>query len=209
MLLKKIQKYFGPNLVLDIDSLSLKPGIYWIKGVNGSGKSTLLKLLAGMLPFKGEVLLDNCSPSKQPVEYRKKISYAPAEPAYPSFITGDELSAFVSKLKSGNVLQTETLKKTLGIDNYTANPAGSYSSGMLKKLSLLLAFTGNPAWILLDEPFTTLDQASQLALKELIMQKHKAGISFIITSHHDIDAVNIPFTQIFLLENQRLNLIDK
>lgn len=207
LLLNNIQKQFGSHLVFNIDSQSLMPGIYWIKGMNGSGKSTLLKLLAGMLPFKGEVLLDNCSPAKQPVEYRKKISYAPAEPAYPSFLTGDELTAFVRKLKSGTTPQTETLKKVLGIDNYTANPTGSYSSGMLKKLSLLLAFTGSPAWILLDEPFTTLDQASQLALKELIMKEHKEGISFIITSHHDIDAANIPFTQVFLLENKQLNII--
>lgn len=208
LLLNNIRKQFGPHLVFDIDTLLLKQGIYWIKGVNGSGKSTLLKLLAGMLPFKGEILLDNCSPSKQPVEYRKKISYAPAEPSYPPFLTGNELIAFVRKLKSGNELQTETLKKTLGIDNYTDNPTGSYSSGMLKKLSLLLAFTGSPGWILLDEPFTTLDQASQLALKELIRKQHKEGNSFIITSHHDIDSSNIPFTQVFLLEDKLLKTIN-
>jgi len=208
LLLNNIRKQFGPQLVFDIDTLLLKQGIYWIKGVNGSGKSTLLKLLAGMLPFKGEILLDNCSPSKQPVEYRKKISYAPAEPSYPPFLTGNELIAFVRKLKSGNELQTETLKKTLGIDNYTDNPTGSYSSGMLKKLSLLLAFTGSPCWILLDEPFTTLDQASQLALKELIRKQHNEGNSFIITSHHDIDSSNIPFTQVFLLEDKILKTIN-
>lgn len=208
LLLNNIRKQFGPHLVFDIDTLLLKQGIYWIKGVNGSGKSTLLKLLAGMIPFKGEILLDNCSPSKQPVEYRKKISYAPAEPSYPPFLTGNELIAFVRKLKSGNELQTETLKKTLGIDNYTDNPTGSYSSGMLKKLSLLLAFTGSPCWILLDEPFTTLDQPSQLALKELIRKQHKEGNSFIITSHHDIDSSNIPFTQVFLLEDKLLKTIN-
>ncbi len=208
LLLNNIRKQFGPHLVFDIDTLLLKQGIYWIKGVNGSGKSTLLKLLAGMLPFKGEILLDNCSPSKQPVEYRKKISYAPAEPSYPPFLTGNELIAFVRKLKSGNELQTETLKKTLGINNYTDNPTGSNSSGMLKKLSLLLAFTGSPCWILLDEPFTTLDQPSQLALKELIRKQHKEGNSFIITSHHDIDSSNIPFTQVFLLEDKLLKTIN-
>jgi ABC-2 type transport system ATP-binding protein len=207
LLLKNIQKKFGSHLVFNIDNLPLQQGIYWIKGVNGSGKSTLLKLLAGMLPFKGEVLLDNYSVLKHPVEYRKRISYAPAEPSYPSFLTGNELLAFVKKLKSGNDQQTETLKKILGIDNYTANPTGSYSSGMLKKLSLLLAFTGTPEWILLDEPFTTLDQASQLALKELIRQQHAAGASFIITSHHEIDSSNIPFTQIFLMEEKQLKNI--
>jgi ABC-2 type transport system ATP-binding protein len=202
--LNKIQKKFGAHLVFSTDNLQLPKGIYWIKGVNGSGKSTLLKILAGMLPFKGEILLDNHSILKNPVDYRKRINYSPAEPSYPSFLTGDELIAFVKRLKSGTDQQTELLKTILGIDNYTANPTGSYSSGMLKKLSLLLAFTGSPGWILLDEPFTTLDLASQLALKELIGQKNKEGVSFIITSHHDIDSSFIPFTAIYLMEEKQV-----
>lgn len=208
LLLKDIQKKFGPHLVFSIADLSFPQGIYWVKGVNGSGKSTLLKLLAGMLPFKGKVLLDQFSITKNPEEYRKRISYAPAEPSYPSFLTGDELLAFVKQLKSGNDQQTEYLKKVLAIDRYTANPTGSYSSGMLKKLSLLLAFTGSLQWILLDEPFTTLDQSTQLALKELINLHYSAGVSFIITSHHDIDSSNIPFTAVYLMEEKQLKKIE-
>ncbi len=74
----------------------------------------------------------------------------------------------------------------------------------MKKLSLLLAFIGNPAWVLLDEPFTTLDQASQKALCILIREKHEQGISFILTSHHDIEPDEINFTQAFILKDQKL-----
>jgi ABC-2 type transport system ATP-binding protein len=107
---------------------------------------------------------------------------------------------FIRSIKKGTTQQTEEVKEILGIDNYLANPAGSYSSGMLKKLSLLSAFLGNPAWILLDEPFTTLDHASQSALCRLIRQKHGQGIAFIITFHHDIETSDIHFTKVYTLK---------
>lgn len=203
--LTAIQKSFGANTVLSIDDLVFKPGIYWLKGANGSGKSTLLKLLAGLLPFKGEVILNgNISIHKQAALYRAAINHSPAEPVYPSFLTGNELVEFVLNIKKGNTEQVNIIKSILDIGHYLANPTGSYSSGMLKKLSLLLAFIGTPAWILLDEPLTTLDHASQKALCSLIMQQSKNGTSFIFTSHHDVETSDINFTKTFLLKEQQL-----
>jgi ABC-2 type transport system ATP-binding protein len=76
---------------------------------------------------------------------------------------------------------------------------------MLKKLSLLLAFIGQPKWILLDEPLTTLDQSSQKALCKLIMEQYQQkNISFIITSHHDIENNDIRFDKTFILKDKEL-----
>ena len=63
---------------------------------------------------------------------------------------------------------------------------------------------GWPDWIMLDEPFTTLDQASQTALCRLIRQQRQKGVSFIITSHHDIETSDIPFNKIFMLKNKQI-----
>ena len=203
--LTDIQKSFGSHLVFSIDDLCLEKGIYWLKGANGSGKSTLLKIIAGLLPFKGEIILnEKISIRKQPVGYRFLINHSSAEPVYPSFLTGNELVEFVRSIKKGTKQQVNEVLEILGIDNYLFNPTGSYSSGMLKKLSLLSAFMGRPEWILLDEPFTTLDQASQTALCRLIRQQHQQGISFIITSHHDIETPDIPFTKIFMLNDKQI-----
>lgn len=203
--LTTIQKSFGSHHVFSIDELCLTNGIYWLKGANGSGKSTLMKLIAGLLPFKGEIILnEKISIHRQPTDYRLLVNHSAAEPVYPSFLTGTELVEFIRSIKKGTIQQIEEVKEILAIDNYLANPTGSYSSGMLKKLSLLSAFTGKPAWILLDEPFTTLDHGSQSALCKLIRQKHGQGISFIITSHHDIETSDIHFNKIFTLEDKRL-----
>lgn len=157
------------------------------------------------MPFNGEIILyETISIRKQPVNYRLLINHSAAEPVYPSFLTGNELVEFVRSIKKGTEQQVNDIKDILGIDNYLLNPTGSYSSGMLKKLSLLSAFMGRPGWILLDEPFTTLDQASQSALCGLIRKQHEQGISFILTSHHDIEISDIHFTKIFTLKDKQL-----
>jgi ABC-2 type transport system ATP-binding protein len=209
--LNNIQKWYGSHHIFSIDELSLPAGIYWLKGANGAGKSTFLKLLAGLIPFKGEVFIEETiSIRKNPVQYRLLLNHAEAEPVYPSFLTGNELIDFVSNIKKGTKEQANEIKDVLGIDNYLQNPTGSYSSGMLKKLSLLLAFLGNPKWILLDEPLTTLDQSSQKALCELIMmQRKKNNISFIITSHHDIENNDIHFDQSFILKDKELIFVSQ
>ncbi|MBO9660680.1 MAG: ABC transporter ATP-binding protein [Chitinophagaceae bacterium] len=202
--LTSVQKSFNGKQVLDIPSLRLDQGIYWLKGANGSGKSTLFKILAGMLPGKGEISIQGTSQAKQPVAYRQLISHSPAEPVFPPFITGDELIGFVSSVKKGTSKQIDEIKQRLEIGNYTANPTGSYSSGMLKKLSLLLAFTGQPEWILLDEPFTTLDTQAQQHLHTLISDRHKGGTSFIITSHHDLETPDLKFDRVFRILDTKL-----
>jgi ABC-2 type transport system ATP-binding protein len=71
----------------------------------------------------------------------------------------------------------------LGIGAFSKNPLSSYSTGMLKKAGLILAFLGNPSLIILDEPFTTIDVATQEHLRKLILSSVAEGKSFLITSH--------------------------
>lgn len=204
--LNNIEKWYGSHHIFSINDLNLPAGIYWLKGANGAGKSTFMKLLAGLIPFKGDVFIDEkISIRKNPVHYRLLLNHAEAEPVYPSFLTGNELIDFVSTIKKGTKEQVNEIRQILEIDDYLQNPTGSYSSGMLKKLSLLLAFIGEPKWILLDEPLTTLDQSSQKGLYELIMQQQQQkNISFIITSHHDIENNDIRFDKTFILKDKEL-----
>ncbi|MEO7394022.1 MAG: ATP-binding cassette domain-containing protein [Chitinophagaceae bacterium] len=201
-----IQKWYSNHHIFSIEELTLPAGIYWLKGANGAGKSTFMKILAGLIPFKGEVFIDEkISLRKNPVHYRLLVNHAESEPVYPSFLTGNELVEFVSKLKKGTKELINETRNILGIDDYLQNPIGSYSSGMLKKLSLLLAFIGNPKLILLDEPLTTLDQSSQKALCILILQQRQINnTSFIITSHHDIENNDIHFDKNFILKDKQL-----
>lgn len=204
---QKFEKHYGNFPALKIDELTINPGIYWIKGVNGSGKSTLLKSIAGILSFKGDILLNNTiSIKKQPVAYRKLVNFAEAEPLFPEFLTGKEMISLFADSKGAPAGQEQQLIESMGMQAYVDRPVGTYSSGMLKKLSLLLAFLGQPEIIMLDEPLITIDTASLKILYSWMAERHaRQGTSFLLTSHQALDADELPMAKELLVENQTLN----
>ncbi|WP_345955624.1 ABC transporter ATP-binding protein [Mucilaginibacter sp. PAMB04168] len=199
------QKSYGIYPALSISDFTVDAGIYWIKGVNGSGKSTLLKSVAGILSFQGDVFLNGISIKKQPVEYRKLVNFAEAEPLFPEFLTGRELIDLFAGAKDAPAGQEQHYLDTMGMGSYVHKPVGTYSSGMLKKLSLLLAFLGKPKLILLDEPLITIDTAALNILYQWITEHHQQyGTSFLLSSHQILDSAILP-AQVLQIENQTLN----
>jgi len=180
------QKQYGEYKVLDIAALQIQPGIYWLKGMNGSGKSTLLRCLAGLIPFEGAISINDISIQKNKRLHRQMVNYSEAEPLYPDFLNGRELIDFYVSAKAGNRSLCLQYAEQLQLHNALQKQTGSYSSGMLKKLSLLLAFTGKPKWILLDEPLITLDTDAVQIILQLIEQAYNQGVSFLLTSHQDV-----------------------
>lgn len=202
-------KSYGNYPALKIENLSLETGIYWIKGVNGSGKSTLLKSIAGILAFDGDILLDeNISIKKQPVAYRKLVNFAEAEPVFPDFLTGTEMIALFTAAKGAPARQEEQYIKNMGMQSFINRPVGTYSSGMMKELSLLLAFLGNPKLILLDEPLITIDMASLAILNTWIRDRYEQeGTSFLLSSHQILEDGSLPVSGELLVEEQTLKFI--
>ena len=191
LVLKSFRKAFGELLILDLPDLTFKPGIHWVKGKNGSGKSTLFNCLAGLSPYEGEITLDGNSLKKSPEAYKLKLNYSQSEPIFPEFLSGNDLIHYFAKLKRANLEQIELLTKTLGVDTYADQPCGTYSSGMMKKVSIVLAFLGKPDWIILDEPLITLDKDAQALVTELIAKRHGQGTSFIFATHQDFENTKI------------------
>lgn len=179
----EFKKTYTTGFELKIDTLKLNKGIHLIKGENGSGKSTLLKAIAGIHDFEGRISLMGVDLKTEPIRFRKLVNYSDAEPLFPDFLNLNELIAFVAETKGAEKSQIEYLKNELGIGDYAKNPIASYSSGMLKKAGLILAFLGNPELIILDEPFTTIDVETQDRLKKLVLTHVAGGKSFLITSH--------------------------
>lgn len=203
----QFEKSYFDSLVLKIDNIKIPEGIFWIKGSNGTGKSTLLKAIAGILSFKGDIAVGTVYLKDHGVPYRKLVNFAAAEPLFPEFLSGAEMINLFAKAKGAVVDHAEILVAEIGMTDYINNPLGSYSSGMLKKLSLVLAFLGKPKLILLDEPLNTIDTESLEVLYRWIKEKHeKEKVSFLLSSHQPFDSLKLPGLKQISIENKKLTL---
>jgi ABC-2 type transport system ATP-binding protein len=205
--LTDIKKAYGSRIILQIPQLDIPDGAYWIKGNNGSGKTTLMKIMAGINPFEGTVLLNSVDLVKNPLVYRQQVSFAEAEPVFPGFVTGWDLIRFVQYARNEKEESLQALVDYFGVRSFLDYTVGTYSSGMTKKLSLLLAFIGNTKLILLDEPLITLEDIFLPLLFSLIKQRQKQGTSFLLSSHQPFrDDQFIPDGKI-VVENQTAHFV--
>lgn len=202
-----LKQQYRAHEVLNMESWKIDYGIYWIQGENGAGKSTLFRTLAGMLPYSGSIVLNGLHDLKRnQINYLLGLNLGEAEPLYPAFLTPADLISFVAEAKKSPPGQADKLIEALGI-NYLRNPFGSCSSGMVKKVSLAVAFLGSPSLIILDEPLITIDQEARAALFELIKSYHAGGVTFMLSSHQAFQQEGLSITGSFALKNKALQSI--
>lgn len=198
MVFEQFRKSYGRTEILNIPRLELERGIYWLRGDNGAGKSTLMRSMAGLIPYQGNVRVHDMDIRKDRMAYTSAVNYAEAEPMYPGFLTGSDLIQFYVASKGAPDGQATSLCEQLGVHTFMNNRVATYSSGMAKKLSLVLGLIGNPQLVLLDEPLITLDTTSTGILQEIVNGYSDRGVSFIISSHQDMVAGARPMQQLFI-----------
>jgi ABC-2 type transport system ATP-binding protein len=191
LIFKDYSKFYGGKKILEVRDCRINHRLSWIRGLNGSGKTTLLKSIAGLIPFKGDITLNGLSLTKDPVKFRRLVTYSEAEPEYPLYLTGEELIGFTAGVRKVSQKEVDELTRLFGVAHYFASPCGGYSAGMVKKISLCMAFLGGPTLILLDEPFAFIDQEATQMLTDMIRKRTLGNTRIILTSHHDPGTENL------------------
>ena len=199
LIISDFSKTYGGQRAVSAKSLSLLPGIHWVKGGNGSGKTTFFKCVAGISPCEGEITLDGISLKKRPIAYRQQVTYAEAEPMYPSFLTPNDLLRFVATTRKATPSEVDHYVGSLGIDAFLNKRCGACSSGMQKKLCLAIAFLGKPKLIILDEPLITLDESTRERFYTMVRECRDA--IFLLSSHDEIESESLSVQHRYLILN--------
>lgn len=181
--IRELRKRYGFKTVLQIQEYHFKQGLTWIMGKNGSGKSTLLKIMAGLLAFDGEVKIGGISLRKHTMTYRRLVSFSESEANFPPFLTGRDLLKLFEVSRKADGKRSADFIHDFEMNDFIAYPIQEYSAGMVKKLSLLLAFVGEPNYLMLDEPFITLDVSAIDRLAYWLDQEISAHKTVLLTSH--------------------------
>lgn len=184
-----IAKSYGRLEVLHETSFVLRRGeICGYLGANGSGKSTTVHILAGLLkPSRGEVLLDGRPILDDLDGFKRRLGFVPEEARVYRHLSGIEYLELVGGLRG---IQAATLRERIaglleafGLASDADVPLEEYSKGMRQKILLAAALLHDPEILILDEPFSGLDVATVLLVRELFASLAARGRIILLTAH--------------------------
>jgi ABC-type multidrug transport system ATPase subunit len=182
--LQEVTVVFGGEAVLaDVDLVLAAGRTVLLRGPNGAGKSTLLRAIAGLLPFKGEILLSGARP--RTLEGRAAFAFVADVPTLFEDLTVREHAAFLSRAYARPEAEERTLAwyERFELADRVDEFPGTHSRGMRHKAALALALGLEPDLLLLDEPFNTLDVDARETLAEGLRQRAQDGRINLLSAH--------------------------
>jgi len=159
-----------------------------VLGPSGSGKTTLLKAILGALPLtSGRIHLGGEDITQWPME-RRRLGYVPQQLGlFPHLLVSDNIrySARARKIAPGDFEPLlEKLIEITGIGYLLQRRIGTLSGGERQRVALVRALAANPRMVLLDEPFTALNEALRRELWWLVKDlQRERGLSALLITH--------------------------
>ena len=181
---RNVTKTFDSFKALDHVTCSIPEGcIYGMVGSNGAGKSTLLRLISGVYcPNGGEVLIDGQSVWENPA-VKAQIAYVPDELFFLGGANMHRMAAlYTAAYPQFDKNRFKELTAAFGLD--PKKPLSTFSKGMKRQASTILALSSRPKYIFFDETFDGLDPIMRSLVKKLIVSDViERNATAIITSH--------------------------
>jgi ABC-type multidrug transport system ATPase subunit len=204
--LTEVSRHFGRRRALSKVSLTLNAGdIVGLLGPNGAGKSTLIGVLATLVTVSsGEVRYGQRTAREGGPELRQRIGLLAHELHLYGELTARQNLAFFASLyglDGGSSIDSALARAALS--DRADDQVVSFSRGMRQRLGLERALLHNPRLVLLDEPFTGLDDRSVVAVSDRLRQLAAAG-AIVLVATHDLDLADGLVTRVALMRDSRL-----
>ena len=208
---RDVSRHYGRRRALAGVSLTCRSGeVLGLLGPNGAGKSTLLSILATLLvPSTGQVYYGSHTAGQAGPALRARLGFLSHDlHLYPE-LTARENLEFFARLYGVEAV-SERVTTALGRAGLTARSedvVSGFSRGMRQRLALERALLHEPRLLLLDEPFTGLDDASVAALVSRLHEL-RAADRIIVVVTHDLDVAERLLDKVAVLKDGRLVAFD-
>lgn len=179
-------------------------------GPNGGGKSTLLKAVAGVIPLReGEVRLGG-----RPLQRNEgRVAFVPQreEVNWDFPVTANDVVlmgryrtvGWVRRPRAEDHRKVDAALARLGLEGKGRRHISQFSGGQQQRIFLARAIVQEPQVVLLDEPFTGIDQENREVLREAIAGFARAGVTVLMATH-DLEEVTSSTTSHICCLNGRL-----
>lgn len=175
-----------------------------VVGPNGAGKSTLLKAVTGALaPLDGRITFGTLA--------RGDIAYLPQQSdvdrSFPISVLDlvamglwREIGAF-GRLTHAHRARVADATAAVGLTGFEARPIGALSGGQMQRALFARLLLQDARLVLLDEPFTAIDQRTMADLLGVVRRWHSEGRT-VLAVLHDIDTVRAHFPRTLMLARE-------
>lgn len=173
--------------LLAVNDVSVQVGrgkIIGLVGPNGSGKSSLIKLILGLSrATSGSIIFAD---EQTTIGYLTELNTLPSGYKGADILKKLELLLGVERSES-----VRNLDELFGIKDFFTKKTKAFSKGMQKKLGLLIAFTGEPDLVILDEPFEGIDTIDRDKLSAFLRNYVAKGKTILLSTHilHELDSL--------------------
>jgi len=202
--------YNGHTALADVSFTIPAGGLVAVVGPNGAGKSTLFKALVGLLPHRAGSVRIHRQPAGLTLYC---VAYVPQREEvdwrFPVTVMDVVMMGRYGRIRwfrrpsQADVQACQLGLEKMGIGHLARRSIGDLSGGQQQRVFLARALAQQPHILLLDEPFTGVDAATQEATLNLLEDLHHQGVT-VIVSTHDLNMAATRFEQVLLLNRRVL-----
>jgi heme ABC exporter ATP-binding subunit CcmA len=201
-----VSRHFGRRRALADVSLNVAAGdILGLLGPNGAGKSTLLAMLATLAaPSKGEIRYGGRLAGEIGPGLRNRIGLLAHDLyLYPELSARQNLTFFAELYGLAAQPRVDEALEAAGLTERADDVVAGFSRGMRQRLALERALLHRPRLVLLDEPFTGLDDRAVGLIADRLRRLAASGAVVVLTTH-DLDVADRLVTRVALIRGGRL-----
>ncbi|MDL2217981.1 ABC transporter ATP-binding protein [Christensenellaceae bacterium OttesenSCG-928-M15] len=202
-----LTKKYGSTYAVEDLSFTVPAGaITVLAGPNGAGKSTTIKSMAGLLRFKGDILIDQYN--NKSIDAKRMLGYIAEAPAMYGMLTVAEHLEFIARAYSLDETwqaRAQALLEQFELTDKMDKLGKELSKGMQQKVSICCALLPEPKYLLVDEPMVGLDPHAIKTLKEVFKAQRDRGVAILISTHL-LDSVEDLWDRLLILVQGKISI---